>query len=705
MWEVLKEIKKRKPESATAIKSKDGVVLENPEEIKGRYLEHFVEILQPPKAKTAEEEKQEEVINTTFNNILKLAAASPPVLTTKDEVKAARKELKKKKCKDPYGWNNEMIIAGGDEMDKSLQHLFNRMETERFTVKQWQEVTIKTIAKPGSILEMDNKRGLFLTEVVSKVYEKVLKNRNTVKINTYTSDYQSGGVHGKSSGDNVFILSEIIRMNKKLNRKTYIVYGDAVKCFDKLWLQDCLVELYKADCAPQDIQMIYSMNKDTVIEIVTPSGTTEKVQIGEVVKQGTVLGPTLCCVETDQINKIGVDQERLLGAEKIAILIFVDDVMSAGTAADARSAINNMGEMETIKKFTYGLKKTKFMVVDSAKGKSEVIEESVKSGQVTETTEYKYVGFWVNKQGNCKLQIERKKGKIKGEVVALKSVANSYTLGETYINVRLEMYESSIVPSLLCNMEDWNKQSKGEIKSLEQIQASTLCSLLELPKTTPYVGLLCELGMWRIEERMIYRKLMRYNNYITSEDSRLAKRLLVQQETNNDVYESFYGTVVDMTTTIGIKIDDLKFLPKQQLKKLIKTKLNQRMVALLTASIPLMTKLRFLHVPEANNFDRKQYIIYMKGKEAVDALRIILNMVVVYGNYRGDINMSRLCPHCKARDDTTEHLVDCVSFHSMVTSKDLYRNNCFNKETWRQILEVVTFNMAHRTESPGWVTT
>ena len=156
--------------------------------------------------------------------------------------------------------------------------------------------------------------------------------------------------------------------------------------------------------------------------------------------------------------------------------------------------------MEKINKFTYGLKKTKFMVVDSAKGNSEVIEESVKSGQVTEANEYKYVGFWVNKQGNCKLQIERKKGKIKSEVVALKSVANSYTLGETYINVRLELYESSIVPSLLCNMEDWNKQSKGEIKSLEQIQASTLCSLLELPKTTPYIGLLCELGMWRIEQ-------------------------------------------------------------------------------------------------------------------------------------------------------------------------------------------------------------
>ena len=39
MWEVLKAIRKRKPETATAIKSKEGVILEDPVEIKDRYME------------------------------------------------------------------------------------------------------------------------------------------------------------------------------------------------------------------------------------------------------------------------------------------------------------------------------------------------------------------------------------------------------------------------------------------------------------------------------------------------------------------------------------------------------------------------------------------------------------------------------------------------------------------------------------------
>ena len=141
-----------------------------------------------------------------------------------------------------------------------------------------------------------------------------------------------------------------------------------------LILKDALVELYKAGCSPEDVVMIYEMNKDTEITIVTPVGKTEKIKVGEIVKQGTVLGPTMCCVETDQINNIGEDQTRPLGSELVGILIFVDDVMSAGTAEVARKCIRNLREMEKLKKFTFGLKKTNYyMIIETGKEPKEVI--------------------------------------------------------------------------------------------------------------------------------------------------------------------------------------------------------------------------------------------------------------------------------------------------------------------------------------------
>ena len=75
---------------------------------------------------------------------------------------------------------------------------------------------------------------------------------------------------------------------------------------------------------------------------------------------------------------------------------------------------------------------------------------------------------------------------------------------------------------------------------LEQIQAKALCALLDLPRNTPYLGLLNEIGMWRIEERVTYRKLMLYHNLQHSSNDRLCKRIIDGQE--NMPEENTYST-------------------------------------------------------------------------------------------------------------------------------------------------------------------
>ena len=68
--------------------------------------------------------------------------------------------MKRKKCKDKTGWNNEIILESGEDIINSLHAMFNKMEQDRVT--------------PAHIL-MDNKRGLFITDTVSKVYERIEK--------------------------------------------------------------------------------------------------------------------------------------------------------------------------------------------------------------------------------------------------------------------------------------------------------------------------------------------------------------------------------------------------------------------------------------------------------------------------------------------------------------------------------------------------
>ena len=695
VWEVLKRLRRKNTDPPTAIKDKKGNLLEGKEEIKNRYVEHFQEILKPPEARDIEEKMQEENINAAFENIVKIAHLRKKAVTTTEEVERAIKGMKKNKCSDEAGWRNELIMEGKDQMTLSLKKLFNRMEKEIVSPKQWGQVLIQTVPKKGSCLEMNNKRGLFITEIVSKVYEKVLKNRNTEHLEKYMSPFQTGGTKGRATVDNKIVLSEVIRRNRKMKIKTYIVFGDAVKCFDKLWLKDALVELYKAGCTPEDVVMIHEMNKETEIVISTPVGKTEKVKIGEVVKQGTVLGPTLCCVETDQINFVGEDQSRPLGHVIVGILIFMDDVMSAGNAEIARKCIRNLGVMERQKKFTFGLKKTNYMVIETGKEPKEVIEEEVKEGVVRECSEYDYLGFWVNQEGNCMLQIEEKAKEIKGEIAGIMSLASYYNVGATYINVRLQLYESCVVKSLLYDLEGWNKLSKKEIKKLESIQLKSLCSLLGLPKTTPYVGLLNEVGIWTIEERLKYRKIMLYQNLMQSDDNRLAKNIVVGQKQDED-NDTFYATVKVMTKSLDIDVDSVDAMSKEELKKEIKKQIGKKMVVVVNNQLHLK-KMRF--VKEQIEFKRKKYIEEMDASAAVQVLKTRLNMLPIYGNYKGDLSLPRPCPLCKLEDDTTEHMVMCKEIEdSNLSPENLMEEDA---EMWTQINEVLHHNIEKRKITGG----
>ena len=64
------------------------------------------------------------------------------------------------------------------------------------------------------------------------------------KNNSKMSEMQVAGRKERSAMDNLIIINTIIenQIAQKLN--AYMFFVDAVKCFDKLWLKDGLLEMY-----------------------------------------------------------------------------------------------------------------------------------------------------------------------------------------------------------------------------------------------------------------------------------------------------------------------------------------------------------------------------------------------------------------------------------------------------------------------------
>ena len=136
----------------------------------------------------------EDNVNKLFRLIEIIAENQEPLEITKDLLEIAIKKLKRKKAADEVKWTNEMILEGGDEMVNSITYMFSEISVTQQIPNHWKTMRIKSIHKKGSKLLMDNKRGLFLTNILSKLYEKVLDLLTTEKIKI--NEHQCGGQQG-----------------------------------------------------------------------------------------------------------------------------------------------------------------------------------------------------------------------------------------------------------------------------------------------------------------------------------------------------------------------------------------------------------------------------------------------------------------------------------------------------------------------------
>ena len=135
--------------------------------------------------------------------------------------------------------------------------------------------------------------------------EKILFKRRERALILKLSALQNGGVSERSIQDDLFIVNHTIYKYKKDGKNLYMLFADIEKCFDHLWLKDCIIELVRHGTPIQEAMFIYEMNKNVKAIVKTPVGDTDEIELEEIVRQGTVGGNKLCIVSTDRINKKG----------------------------------------------------------------------------------------------------------------------------------------------------------------------------------------------------------------------------------------------------------------------------------------------------------------------------------------------------------------------------------------------------------------
>ena len=144
-----------------------------------------------------------------------------------------------------------------------------------------------------------------------------------------------------------------------------------------------------------------------------------------------------------------------------------------------------------------------------------------------------------------------------------KRIGEEQKRGKYSTEARLVMYEKTIVPTITYNLECWTKMREKDRKDLERIQGKALRSLLHLPESTPYWGLLKETGIWPIERIIHYHRLMLLQNLIVSEEERLGRLVITAQREEESLWGRYRET---RTIAKEIGIEDEWFECDEKLK-------------------------------------------------------------------------------------------------------------------------------------------
>ena len=260
-WDFMRSMRKKRTIKGTAVNDKDGKRIDDPAKVKDRYLQYFKDLLSVRKAENDEEKMVEESVDKCIAAMEKTSLNLEIAPVTDVEYEIMKKSLKKQKANDADGWMYEMIIYAGKDLEESIKIMINAVLKTKTMPEEWNIMDILPIDKTNGYLEMTQKRGLFLTNIISKCVEKILFKRREKSLISNISTHQCGGVTERSIQDNLFIVNHTIYRYKKERKNLYMLFADIEKCFDNLWLKDCIIELVRCGTPVEEAMFIYNMNK------------------------------------------------------------------------------------------------------------------------------------------------------------------------------------------------------------------------------------------------------------------------------------------------------------------------------------------------------------------------------------------------------------------------------------------------------------
>ena len=154
-------------------------------------------------------------------------------LFSESEIESCIKQLNTGKSADEFGLSAEHLKAAGKVINPRLKDIFDDVMHTGIVPDYFSGGVLTPVPKSGKDPTiLDNYRGITVTPIIGKLFEKLLLLRLQETVNVNQSELQFGFTSGLSPTISSLICTEVINEAEIEGKPLYLVTIDTQKAFD-----------------------------------------------------------------------------------------------------------------------------------------------------------------------------------------------------------------------------------------------------------------------------------------------------------------------------------------------------------------------------------------------------------------------------------------------------------------------------------------
>ena len=321
--------------------------------------------------------------------------------------------------------------------------------------KEWGEAALVPIPKKGDLTKCSNYRGIALSQVSAKIYNRLL-NRIRPVVDKLLRPNQNGFRPQRSTSAHILALRRIVEELHNHEMEAAIVFIDFRKAFDSIDRNKMFQILEAYGIPTETIEAIKVMYQDTTAVVITPECLTDKFFINTGVLQGDPLAPLLFIICLDYAMRMALNnsdgltlhtqKSKRKPAEKLSDLDFADDIaLLSDSLADAQAMLNRVEQSCQAVGLHLNSTKTKFMHINPKANAGQL--KSSKNEPIELVSDFKYLGGYTA----TKYDIKYRTGQAWAALNALSKIWKSPICQTT----KTRIFKSTVESILLYSCESW----------------------------------------------------------------------------------------------------------------------------------------------------------------------------------------------------------------------------------------------------------